>query len=246
MPMRVRSGRSGRRRGSQNPGTLTGKAATVTGAAAGAAGGACAKAPPISASAPTPSTPEARVTTKKNAGRTRAPNIRSDRSKQSEMAAQVGGEFVRFPPEIERCHEVPGLIPQINDGRVIHGVVAAFQRHFLGVNEVALQGRGDRRRIAGQTAQARIEARQIVLEYLRRVALRIDAYEQRADPAGVGAEPVEHFRHLEQRRRTHVGTMGEAEEDEEGMSEQVPIGGGLAVLIDQLERAADGRLEWTG
>src|SRR5579871_3953061 len=126
MLIRVRSGRSGRRRGSQKPGTFTGKDATLTGAGSGARG-ACAEAPPRSS---TPSNPKA-LDREKEADRTRAPNIvliapvtrwrmssiaYFQTAHTSKIATQLDGELVGLALEIERRHEPSVLVHQINDG----------------------------------------------------------------------------------------------------------------------------------
>jgi hypothetical protein len=123
---------------------------------------------------------------------------------------------------------------------VVHGVVAAFQRDLLGIDAKCLEGGVDRGGIAGQAAQVRVEIRQIVLEHRGRVALRIDGNEQRADAAGVGPQRVQHLRHVEQRRRANVRAMGEAEEHQERAALHVLIADRLAVLVEEMKRAADG------
>ncbi len=87
----------------------------------------------------------------------------------------------------------------------------------------------------------RIEIRQIVLEHRRGIALRIDGDEQRAGAIGVGSERLHHLRHVEQRGRADIGAMGEAEKHQERLALHVGVGDRLAVLIFEMERAADRR-----
>ena len=87
----------------------------------------------------------------------------------------------------------------------------------------------------------RVEAREVILDLCRRIALGIDRDEQCADLVGLGAELAEHLRHLEQRRRAHVGAMGVAEEHQERPAAQVGVGNGAAVLVGEPERSADRR-----
>ena len=132
------------------------------------------------------------------------------------------------------------LVHEVDDGGVVHGVVAAFERDLLGIDAKRLEGGVHRGGVAGQAAQVRVEIRQIVLEHRGRVALRIDGDEQHADTAGVGPEGAQHLRHVEQRRRTNVRAMGEAEEHQERTAFHVLIADRLAVLVDEMKRAADG------
>ena len=86
----------------------------------------------------------------------------------------------------------------------------------------------------------RIEARQIILHRRRGVALGIDRDEIGVDAVGILAHRPQHFGHLEQRGRADVGAMGEAEEDQRRAALQALFGHGLAGLVGQLKRPADG------
>ena len=95
--------------------------------------------------------------------------------------------------EVKRRDEAAVFVHEINDGGVVHGVVAVLERNFLGVNPIRLERRVHRSRIAGQSPQMRIEVRQIVAQDCRRVALRIDRYEQGTGAVGILAERLEDF-----------------------------------------------------
>ena len=56
---------------------------------------------------------------------------------------------------------------------------------------------------------------------------------------GIAAERAQDFRDFEQRRRTDIRAMGEAEEHQERTPLEVLVGDGAAILIGQAERAAD-------
>src|SRR5437016_10130258 len=107
--MRVRSGRSGRRRGSQKPGTVR------SGPAAGAVVFACARAGEEGPSATnaTPAMSPARA-------------ARAERRRHvvmgSQITAQVGGGVFRGAFEIERRDEAAVLVHQIDERGVIHRV----------------------------------------------------------------------------------------------------------------------------
>jgi len=123
---------------------------------------------------------------------------------------------------------------------VVHRVVAVLERNLLVVDPIGLGDGRERLGIAADADQARIEARQVLLELLRRVPLRIDRDEQRIDLLGVGPELAEDLGDVEQGGRTDFRAMREAEKHQERAALQILIGDHLAVLIGQLERAADG------
>src|SRR5215212_12045530 len=105
-----------------------------------------------------------------------------DARPRSEIAPQFGGGLFGLSLEIEWSDEAPFFVHQVNNRGMIHGVFAAVQRHFLAVDAIALSHLCDCRRVAGQRTEMRIEAREIFLEFLRRVALRIDRDENRTCP----------------------------------------------------------------
>src|SRR5258707_8775523 len=75
------------------------------------------------------------------------PPGRPDRT-MSEIFAQVGRGVGGGALHVEGGDEPPLLVHEIHDGGVVHGVVAAFERHFLVVDAVGLGDRGERRRVA--------------------------------------------------------------------------------------------------
>ena len=87
----------------------------------------------------------------------------------------------------------------------------------------------------------RVEIRQVIFDDSRAVALGIDGDEQGTSAIGIGSERMQHLRDLEQRRRANIGAMGEPEEHQEWASLHILIGEGLAVLVFEMERAADRR-----
>ncbi len=158
-----------------------------------------------------------------------------------EKLFQIGSGFLGSPLKAEGRDEAALLVHQINQRGMVHAVVAIACRHFLGKDVIDLLGRLDRLAIAGGAAQMRIEARQIILHHRRRVALGIDRDEQRMHAGGVRAHGVQHFRQVEQRRRADIGAMRIAEEHQERLALHVLVGDRLAVLVGEMERAADRR-----
>jgi hypothetical protein len=58
----------------------------------------------------------------------------------SEVAAQIGDFRVRRPLHVERRDKTAVLVHEVDDGGVVHGVVAAFQRDLLGIDAKCLEG----------------------------------------------------------------------------------------------------------
>jgi hypothetical protein len=83
---------------------------------------------------------------------------------------------------------MPVLVHEMHDRRVVHGVVAAFERHFLEVDAVGLGDGCDGHGIAGEAADVGVEARKIILQAFRRVALGIDRDEHHRRAVGIAAE----------------------------------------------------------
>src|SRR4051794_3839998 len=173
--------------------------------------------------------------------RTRARPHLPPRCRSSEIALQIRRRFFRTPLHVEWRNEAALLVHQINDRGVIHGIAAAVGRHLLGIDAIGPLRSNDRGFVAGDADDAWIKTRQIVFEFLRRVALWIDGDKQRANILGVGAKRAENLRDLEQRGRTDVRTVGEAEEHQERMALQILVGNRFGILIDQLEWSADRR-----
>src|ERR1043166_6693587 len=85
----------------------------------------------------------------------------------SKVAPEFGGLSIRIPLHVKRRNEMAVLVHQIDEGGMVHGVVAALQRDFLGVDPVVLDGLVDGGLRSGQSPQVRIEARQVVFEHRR-------------------------------------------------------------------------------
>src|SRR5215813_13281758 len=98
---------------------------------------------------------------------------------------------------------------------MVHGVAALIQRHLPVYCPVRFCHRRDGVGVPRQAHKVGIEVRQIVLEYLRSVALGIDRDEERTRAIRNGTELVKDLRNLEQRGRTDFRAMSEAEEDQE-------------------------------
>src|SRR5262245_32620294 len=143
--MRDRSGRSGRRRGSQKPGTACGAASTLGAACCALASS---LSPTVSAAASTPA--KAAAGKRRQNGKAVKKVItascpgfgpyRPSRGRSGlknallEVAFQVRRRLFRGSLEVEGRHKMPLAIHQIDQRRVIHGVVAILQGHFLGVD----------------------------------------------------------------------------------------------------------------
>lgn len=165
----------------------------------------------------------------------------TNNSEQLEKSLKVGRRLFRPPLHVEGRDETAILVHQIDQGGVVHGIAAAVERHLLGIDPIRLLDRGDRGRIAGDAHDPRVEARQIVLEDGRCVALRIDRDEQRTHIVGARPERAENLRDLEQRGRADIRTMGEAEKHQERTALQVLVGDRAAILIGELEWPANRR-----
>src|SRR5262245_29340894 len=148
---RDRSGRSGRRRGSQNPGTA---GVLATGAGAGG-GGVCAAAGTSDAiaSAMAPATRRAKRALDDDGG-----------CIASEVPAQVVSGGFRAAAEAEGRNKMTILVHQVDDGGVVHRVVVARGRYLLVIDPVGFGDRRDRGGLTGDPVQVRIEAREIILE----------------------------------------------------------------------------------
>src|ERR1700722_6453597 len=59
-------------------------------------------------------------------------------SSTSKIFAQLRGRCLRLALEAERRHEVAVLVHEVDNRGVIHGVVAAVERHFLVKDAISL------------------------------------------------------------------------------------------------------------
>ena len=141
--------------------------------------------------------------------------------------------------EPERPGEAVVGVHEIDIGRMHDGVAAVVLGHLV-VRGTPAPGRGrNLLATAREGDDARVESREILLESIRRVALRIDGDEDHLQSVGVSAEALQAVAHLHQRGRTHVRAMREAEEDGVGLSRQRRARERLAVVIGELERPAE-------
>ena len=81
----------------------------------------------------------------------------------------------------------------------------------------------------------------IVVHRGLRVALRVDGDEDEAEFFRIAAEFVRPARHVGERGRTDVGTVGEAEERHRWLAAEDRLGHRGPVVVDELERAAERR-----
>ena len=95
-------------------------------------------------------------------------------AKRSEIAAQLRRPVFGLPLQAERRDELAVLVHQVHDGGVVHRVVAVLGRHLLVVDAIGLRDRRKLLRIATDADEPRIEASQIVFQYRRSIALRIE------------------------------------------------------------------------
>src|SRR5688572_23008339 len=87
-----------------------------------------------------------------------------------------------------------------------------------------------------------MEARYIEGELLRRVALRVDANEDRRDLFGFRTELLECCGHHLQARRADVWTVREAEEDQQMLAAEILVRHAAAGMVSQREWPTDGGL----
>src|SRR5215207_2243092 len=157
-----------------------------------------------------------------------------------EMRDQILRGLRGRPVEIEGTDKPSILVHKVNEGRVLQGVPAILERVFSGVSAVSFHSRVDCGAVAGQAHDALVEAAQIALQGLRRVAFGIDRNEQRPQITAFVAGRPQDFRNLEQLGRTDVRAMRETEKNEMRLAQEVAVGHGAAVLIDKREGAPDG------
>ncbi len=86
----------------------------------------------------------------------------------------------------------------------------------------------------------RIEARQILLDRHRGVALRVDREEDRTHAISIRAEIAKDLRHFEQGGRADIGAVSEAKEGQERPAPELLLGHRLPILIDEPERPTNG------
>jgi hypothetical protein len=130
---------------------------------------------------------------------------------------------------------------QIGQRGVVDEVVGVLVR---AVGRFRIDGKGafdggDLLARAGQADEARVEIGKIVGDYLGRVAQRIDGDEDRLDRVAVMAEQFEGLGQAQQGHRADIGALRIAEEDQRETSAQVGIADRAAMMIGELEAAAD-------
>src|SRR3546814_9988142 len=105
---------------------------------------------------------------------------------------------------VERTHELVLGTHEVDNGGVVHGVIAALKRDLL-----VVRGEGFHSLIrlflcAAQGETAAVEGGHVAGQQLLRVPLRIDGDDKRRDLLGVGTEILHQARQLEERRRADV------------------------------------------
>src|SRR5208337_3802221 len=139
---RERSGRSGRRRGSQKPGTRT--AASAAAGCARVAGICCT--PEIVARRP--ATRPSRSDAIRRFMRyfiTVMPSIRHylQGAVVSQIPPQIRRRRFACALEVEGSNETTILVHEIDDGGMVHGVAALIQKHLFVINPIRFRDRGD-------------------------------------------------------------------------------------------------------
>src|ERR1019366_5430938 len=129
-----------------------------------------------------------------------------------------------------RTYNLSGAIHQIDQRCVVHGVVAAF---------FELDAQGEYAG-SGESAYARVEGREILLQVRRSVPLRIDRNEQDVELVGSGAERVEPGGQLGEGRGAEIRTRCVTEKDHAGFAGKSFVRHFYPVLIDQFKRTEDG------
>ena len=124
---------------------------------------------------------------------------------------------------------------------MVDGVIAVRQGHTLDVDPERLLHPLQLGRIAGQANHRRVEHRQEAGDVLLLVVLGIDGHEDDVHLVRVVPEPLAEQLHARHRRRAHIGTAREAEEDRVGLALERLVGNRLPLGIDQFERTA-----WSG
>jgi hypothetical protein len=84
-----------------------------------------------------------------------------------------------------------------------------------------------------------MEVRDVIGQHVGAVPLRIDGDEQRSSHLSLRCEILKCQSHVLQRERADVGTIGEAEEDQEVPPAEVAIRHSRACVGDRLERPPD-------
>src|SRR5215831_20702502 len=82
----------------------------------------------------------------------------------SKKSAQIVGRLLGGALEAEGGDKPPVFVHQIDERGMIHRVVAAIKRYLLEIHMIRLGDRRDRRQVARQSDETRIEGRQIILE----------------------------------------------------------------------------------
>src|SRR5947207_8253814 len=146
--MRDRSGRSGRRRGSQNPGTPVPDGKVTPSCAR--TGGVVPMSPDTALSSAVSKIARgtrdgasfgsrlgARFATRLATRLGGSLNC----VQPSKVAPQIGCFLLRSPTDIERRNKMTVLVHQIDHCGVIHRVVAVIERHFLGIDAISTERR---------------------------------------------------------------------------------------------------------
>ena len=138
--------------------------------------------------------------------------------------------------------ESPVLVHEIDHGAVVHKVVVRVRAVFADFGEehpISAGDVGDLLSTAGQADDRRVEVGDVGAHVLRPIARGIDGDEQGREAVRLVTQQIEGVGDRAERRRTHVGTIGVAEEDQHAPAAEIGVGYGAAVVIDEGERPAD-------
>src|SRR5262249_16246335 len=137
--------------------------------------------------------------------------------------------------ETHRADEPVGAVHQIDIGRVHDGVGAVVLGDLV-VEVLPASRRGSDLRLGAREADdARVKRGEILAQLFRRVALRVNANEYDGQAIGIRPQALQRIADCHKGRRTHVGAMRIAEEDDVGSTGQRRTKEGFAVVVDQLE-----------
>ena len=130
----------------------------------------------------------------------------------------------------------------IGSSRVIDRVASRLPARLLLIDDLELLGHvGGRLVVAVQAEKRRIERGHVMGEHVARVALRVDGDEQHLHAARVRSELLHRGGELRERRRAEIRALRIAEKDDDGLAAKVGERTRLAVMVDQMEVAAEGR-----
>src|SRR5580704_9252571 len=144
-------------------------------------------------------------------------------------------------PQRDLIYKLSGAIHQIYRRCVVHRVGAFFERDaFVVKHAVCLCHGGNLLVGSGESAYARVEGREILLQVRRSIPLRIDRNEQDVELVGIRAERVEPGGQFGEGRGAESRTRCVTEKDHAGFAGKSFVRHFYPVLIDQFKRTEDG------